>query len=542
MAGHPLLDGLVLDEVDFASGDLTASDTVGHGTHVAGVVVYGDILDCLENNTWEPSVNILSGKVMKGNQLGEAVFADERRVELQISEAVRYFHEQYGCRVFNLSIGHPQRPFAGGRQHPWALALDGLARELDIVIIVPTGNQSPEIPVAVTTPQLHEQVRDNLYSDLHRLVDPACASIALTVGSLAHDENGTAPNNNLGTRNTVGAPMHGPSPFTRVGLSNEQGVGLHKAIKPELVAYGGNLKVEFNTWNDRDPKLGVASLNFDYQRNGLLLRSAPGTSFAAPYVTHVCARLEAHLRRSFTDLPISANLIRALVVHSAKHPDETLAWLQNGQPNTEDMQRVLRVSGYGIPDITNAMYSADNRVTLVTQEEIEDDHFHLYELELPDLFVNAAGQRLFKVTLAYDPPVRQTRKEYLARTLWFEAFRGLTPEQIVAVRSNISVDGGMPVGLRNSSILGLNIAKTSLQWSTVQSGFKTSRDRRTFSYRPDPAGPAKLHILVGSQRRFDEGSSNNQRYALVVTLGHSEDVNLHQSIRQQLRQRVRVRV
>lgn len=311
------------------------------------------------------------------------------------------------------------------------------------------------------------------------------------------------------------------------------------------MAYGGNLKLEFNSWNDRDPKLGVASLNCDYQRNGLLLRSMPGTSFAAPYITHVCARLEAHLRRSFTGSPVSANLIRALVVHSASHPDETVTWLQNGQFNAEGMQKVLRASGYGVPDITTAMYSSDNRVTLITQEEIEDDHFHLYELELPDLFVSATGQRTFKVSLAYDPPVKGTRKEYLARTMWFEVFRGLTSEQIVAVRSNVNVDGGMPATLRDNSVLGLNIAKTSLQWSTVQSGSRTSSDRRTFGHKPDPNGPAKLHILVGSQRRFDEGSDNKQRYAVVVvvTLSHSdEDINLHQSIRQQVRQRVRVRV
>lgn len=140
VAGHPLLDGIVMDEVDFESGDPAISDSVGHGTHVAGIVVYGNVQQCLQTNVWEPAVNILSGKVMKKNEQGKAIFADERRVELQINDAIRHFHQHYACRIFNLSIGHPQRSFSGGRQHPWALLLDGLARELDIVIIVPTGN------------------------------------------------------------------------------------------------------------------------------------------------------------------------------------------------------------------------------------------------------------------------------------------------------------------------------------------------------------------------------------------------------------------
>ena len=359
---------------------------------------------------------------------------------------------------------------------------------------------------------------------------------------MAHDENGTPRSGNTGTRNVVGSPKDGPSPFTRAGLASEKGVGLHKTVKPELVAYGGNLKLENGMWSDRDPQLGITSLNYDFQRNGFLLRSQPGTSFAAPYVTHACARLEAHLRNNFADINTSANLIRALVVHSAQRPDTTMSWLNNGDTSSEAMQRTLRVMGYGFPDVATAMYSADNRVTLIAQEEIEDDKFHLYELELPDLFVSASGNRVLKVTLAYDPPVRGTRKEYLARTLWFEVFRGLTTQQIGAARSNISVDGGLPTSL-GSNKLDLDISKTALQWSTVQSGYKVSRDRRTFNYRPDRNGPAKLHLLVGSQRRFEDGSENKQRYALVVTISHSDSaLNLHQSIQQQIRQRARIRV
>ena len=158
-AGHPLLDGIVLDEVDFQSGESIVSDTVGHGTHVTGIVVYGDVQKCFDNSRWEPEVNVLSGKVLKKSQNGTAQFADEKRVETQIHDAISYFHREYGCRIFNLSIGHPQRLFSGGRQHPWALLLDELARDLDVVIVVPVGNQVPDIPPTPTTPQLQEQIR-----------------------------------------------------------------------------------------------------------------------------------------------------------------------------------------------------------------------------------------------------------------------------------------------------------------------------------------------------------------------------------------------
>src|SRR5207248_1163797 len=43
VAGHPLLSGTVVDERDFDSGENTAVDRAGHGTHVAGIVFYGDV-------------------------------------------------------------------------------------------------------------------------------------------------------------------------------------------------------------------------------------------------------------------------------------------------------------------------------------------------------------------------------------------------------------------------------------------------------------------------------------------------------------------
>jgi hypothetical protein len=65
VAGHPLLQGWVEEERDFDTGEGTEVDLHGHGTQVAGLVVYGDIAECLESGVFDPQVVICSAKVLR---------------------------------------------------------------------------------------------------------------------------------------------------------------------------------------------------------------------------------------------------------------------------------------------------------------------------------------------------------------------------------------------------------------------------------------------------------------------------------------------
>ena len=189
-AGHPLLRGVVVAEEDFDSGEATAVDLNGHGTQVGGLVVYGDIARRMQGNEWLPQVNLYSAKVLRNDPnafdpaSADAAFPVEERVEDQLKRAIEYFHGEYGCRVFNLSIGHVDRLYEGGRQLPWAELLDELARTLDIVIVVSAGNVGdPDIPAAFNSAQFREHVAGSLKQPQHRLIDPATSALSITVGS-----------------------------------------------------------------------------------------------------------------------------------------------------------------------------------------------------------------------------------------------------------------------------------------------------------------------------------------------------------------------
>ena len=534
LAGHPLLRGVVVAEEDFDSGEATSVDLNGHGTQVGGLVVYGNIARRMQGNEWLPQVSLYSAKVLRNepnpveSAAGNAAFAEKERVEEQLKRAIEYFHREYNCRVFNLSVGHRDRLYTGGRQLPWAELLDNLARTLDIVIVVSAGNvHDPDIPAATNSPQFQQHVAQSLQQSKHRLIDPATAALCLTVGSVARREDPyIGP---LGTQ--LAASAEGcPSPFTRCGP------GVAGAVKPELVAPGGNLAVDSIAgtprWRRNDPNLGEPTLNRNFDSGGPL-RAVCGTSFAAAQVTHIAARIESALRKQLDAAP-SQNLVRALLVSSAHSNDRVKEFI--------DSKDLLNTIGYGQPNIEYC-WSSNNRVSLVTEDAVGYRTFHVYSLVVPKDFLLEPGRRSISISLAYDPPTRLSRREYIATAMWLEIFGGLTTEQVIEYRPKYEGDGEPPkVPDRNK--LNFKPAARTITTSTVQKRAWNSNQGTVFLKRPDPNGDPSLHIFVGCRTRFPNPlGEDSQRYALVITIEHDrQHVDVYQEVRARVKTRARIRV
>jgi Subtilase family len=537
VSAQPLLAGTVVDERDFDSGDGTHVDLAGHGTYVAGIVVYGDIAECLRTGRWEPHVRVLSAKILRTSPDGIATFSDdnEKRIETQIREAVSYYAREFGCRVFNLSLGHYSRTYREGRQLPWALVLDELAHDLDVVLVVAAGNViSPAIPTVTTSEDFQREVRDRLLTPEHALTDPACAVNVLTVGAIARtDVSFDARRYPERRPPLVGSPALGPSPFTRAGVIDATGGGVGRVIKPELVAYGGNycLGEGGHGWNRNDAQLGEPSLRHDYEGTRLV-RVGTGTSVATPFVTHVCARIERQLRATNRgNYRPTANLIRALAVHSAEVPEATMGWIRDGGPGPEAELRRLRLTGFGMPSAERALFSTDQRTVLFAEDVLEEGHFHVYELVLPQEFVELTSRRCIRVTLAYDPPVRGTRRDYIGRRLYFRLVRGKSLESI-----RLSAAQG-----RDIEQVVMRPSSDYLRCSTVQSATFTGTRPATFEHRPGPEEPVLWYVLVRCEMRFPAVPETTQRYAVIVSIEHNDaKVRLYQTVRQRVEQRQRV--
>jgi hypothetical protein len=131
---HPLLANVVVDRLS-APASLGTSDGFGHGSKVCGIAAYGDVRACLEAGSFQADTRLLSGKVVND----EGKFDDRRLVPSQMNEIVRALHRQ-GCRIFNLSLGDRRMRYAGGKVGMWTAILDELARELDILFVIASGN------------------------------------------------------------------------------------------------------------------------------------------------------------------------------------------------------------------------------------------------------------------------------------------------------------------------------------------------------------------------------------------------------------------
>lgn len=420
--------------------------------------------------------------------------------------------------------------------------LDNLSRELDIIIVVSAGNvYDPEIPNGISRDQIRESARDRLLNPEHRLVDPGTAAICLSVGSIARREDPYDSGGSAMSRLAV-TPRKAPSVLTRTGF------GVAKAIKPDLVAHGGNYALQQipggdKGWVRNDPNLGEPSLRNSLQ-DGRWFKAFCGTSLAAPHVTHIAALIEHALREQLGDPP-SANLVRAMMVNSANVPEDIVEWLRNSEDINDNRKKprkqeyVLRLVGFGEPQ-DEICWSFRNRVTLFAEDVLPIRSFHIYSIRIPPDFLQRRGNKKIAISLAYDPPVRLSRKDYIATKMFFEAYRGLTHEQVEDFRRakerGEEIDlPSVPDGSRANFKPGWQVLQTStVQLRTWEKGPRGGAD--LFKV-PDDMDEPNLTILVAGKEQFPHPEGlDSQSYALVVTFSFGgEDIGLYNLVRQRVR-------
>jgi len=124
LSSHPLLSNAVGDEIvvpTINSSQVLEDkpyDDIGHGTQVAGIALYGDVEECINNQVFTPELWIFSAKVMFEDENGFSTYDEEELLEHQLDKAVRYFVENYpNCKIINLSMGNSaKRMFNNKRQ------------------------------------------------------------------------------------------------------------------------------------------------------------------------------------------------------------------------------------------------------------------------------------------------------------------------------------------------------------------------------------------------------------------------------------------
>lgn len=506
---HPLLEDVLVESVGIPPA-LGTADEHGHGTKVAGIAAYGDIRERIAANSFDAPVRLISARVVNS----DGRFDDILMLPEQMRAAITSLADK-GCRVINMSLGDKDlKPYAGGRASSWASELDTLARERDLVIIVSAGNAATGLkaPWGPKDDAIITSYPDYITSPENRLIDPAIAANIITVGALAH-ANGLSDTASNDPQTQHVALRNEPSPATR------SGPGINDAIKPDFCDYGGTVIFDGHANRlvdgSRSVSAGMLTLNPDYLQS--LFTGATGTSYAAPRVAYKAALLVTRYPTA------SANLIRALLGLSADLPEEAIRRiepaLEKGKPATAKVRKCL---GYGVPDLAHSLASADERaVLLADRQDLELDQVALYAIPIPKDFRDTTGRRTVRVALAFDPPVRHTRLEYLGTRMSFRLIRGMSDAEVLDFFKRREDKTPIPE-IKNSAKCPLSPGSDARDSSTLQCAAFTQ------TANSDHYGDV-FYLAVFTERRWAGDEISRQRYAVAVELRHDKCQTLWQS-------------
>jgi hypothetical protein len=360
----------------------------GHGTSMAGIALYADLLDPLLTSGQVKllhrleSIKILPTNGENDPDLYGAI--TEQGVflpEIQAPDRHRVF-----CMAVTSGYGSTDR----GTPSSWSAAIDQLCfndNEFRRFMIISAGNVQKDIGSG-----------DYLnINDVEPVENPAQAWNALVVSAYTEKVN-ILDSSYAGWQ--VLAPGGDLSPRSRTSVTWEP----QWPVRPDVVFEGGNM-----AHDGHNPAVPIDDLcvltthyrpelrSFDYMRD---------TSCATALASHMAARV---MSEQPTYRP---ETVRALIVHSAEWTPAMRTHF-NGVSSKTARQALVRRYGYGVPDLRRALQSATNDLTLITEDELQpfflDNNrvktkdMKLHKLPWPSEVLERLGEVAveLKVTLSY---------------------------------------------------------------------------------------------------------------------------------------------
>jgi hypothetical protein len=402
--GHPLLedviapaDAMTVDPTWGANDDGGGPGNMGHGTEMAGLAAYGDLVGVLLSSApvalrhGVESVKILSPTGTNPPELYGAITA-QAVARPEISDPRR-------LRAFSLAVTATDERDRG-QPTSWSAAIDALAagRTFDpgthgLVYLDQAEEAGRRLFVVSAGNVDNLEVAHLDRSDVEAVHDPAQAWNALTVG--AFTEKAVINDDKWQGWSALTRPGD-LSPWSTTSVLFQE----TWPIKPDVVFEGGNVGRNGKEIDFPIPELCLLSTYYKPAEKLFVL------SWATSAATAQVARMAILVRADYPEF--WAESVRALVVHSARWTPPMQAHLR-GSSGKRARAKLSRRYGFGVPDSERALRSANDALTLVVQSSIRPfadgkmKEMQLHDLPWPKGVLEGLGQTpvRLRVTLSY---------------------------------------------------------------------------------------------------------------------------------------------
>lgn len=395
--GHSLLNPILVDQ-DCLTVNPTwgVNDHVqtrgGHGTLMAGLAGYGNLEACLASSgNIEVTHKLCSVKILPPDHLpqtdpelwGDITQQGVSQAEIRLPEAKLVF-----CMAVTSSIDVDR-----GRPSSWSGAIDKIVfsdNEKRKVFFVSGGNITEQS-------DWDDYPNSNIRCSI---LNPAQSWNAIAVG--AYTDKAVVTDRSFAGHIPL-ARVGELSPFSSTSSSWEKSKW---PIKPEIVFEGGNiLRAPDGSLNEGQEDMGILSTSKNTITRQFDLINA--TSAATAQASWFAAKILAQYPNAWPET------VRGLIIHSANWKDEMLTQFNIDLKKKSDVKKILRISGYGMPDLEKALYTTESKLTFVAQESIQPftkrdgrcvtNHMHFYDLPWPKEDLLSLGETKVKVriTLSY---------------------------------------------------------------------------------------------------------------------------------------------
>jgi len=415
--GHELLSTVLHDDDCHTHNQAWGTeDHDGHGTNMAGLVIYGNLQKELEHsgqveiNHKLESVKILSPQNDSDPEIWGAITQQAiSRVEIQ-NPAITHV----GCMAVTSAYETDR-----GRPSSWSAAIDSITSgDLD-------GNQRLFVVSAGNVGEESDYKAYPASNQTKSVESPAQSWNALTVGAFTEKTQITDPDCK---NHEILAPAGGLSPYSTTSLIWDQ---RKWPYKPDIVMEGGNRSKSPEGFTGNHEDLSLLTTHHKPMERQFEIMS--GTSPATAQAAWMAAQIQAAYPKAWPET------VRGLMVHSAEWTDAMIGQLGIDMDRKDDVAKLLRYGGYGVPNIEKAMSCANNSLTLIAQEYIQPfdkkssgvyrtKDMHIHRLPWPKDVLLELGeiQVRLRITLSYfiEPGPgelgRKDRYRYASHALRFD--------------------------------------------------------------------------------------------------------------------------